>query len=266
MVPPHQFHGLEIAVRSFSGARGLRIVHPAGQLIPAHRHEWPLLTLPALGGYREEADEGVTEIAGPAVVLHPAGRCHANCIHDRGMETFSIEFDPAWVRVSPALLERTRYWVGGSVPLRARAMLRVWLDPGAGECAIRAATRNFLKKALDSGEDPQPHWLPAARRQLATSAQTTARSIAEHLDLNPRWLAHAYRSAAGEGLQDTVARMRCEQAANQLRSTAAPIAAVAAECGFCDQSHLNRVLKRLTGRTPAQIRAEGALLSRLATS
>jgi transcriptional regulator GlxA family with amidase domain len=48
-----------------------------------------------------------------------------------------------------------------------------------------------------------------------------------------------------------------------LRSTDHPIAEIAFASGFCDQSHLTRVLGQLTGRTPAQVRAEREPLSRL---
>jgi AraC family transcriptional regulator len=84
--------------------------------------------------------------------------------------------------------------------------------------------------------------------------------------MHPRWLAHAYRQAAGEGMRDTIVRLRCEQAAHLLRSTDQPIAEIAAGAGFCDQSHLNRALGRLTGRTPVQIRSERRLLATLAIS
>lgn len=263
MAAPHHFFGLEIAVRSFSGARGLRIIHPRNQIIREHRHDWPLLTLPALGGYEEQCDDGVVQVSGPSVVLHPAGRCHANCIHRRGMETFSIEFDPAWLGVSPHLLDRTRYWIGGSVPLRSRALVRQWMDLSLNEKSVQAATQMFLERAFGTGQRTLPSWLPDVRRQLAGGAQLTARSIAQQLDLNPRWLAHAYRTAVGEGLQETIMRLRCEEAADLLRSTSHPIAAIAADCGFCDQSHLNRSMKRLIGRTPRQVRAEAEGFGRL---
>lgn len=266
MATPHSFHGLEIAVRSFSGARSLRIVHPEGQLIPDHRHDWPLLTVPVLGGYQEEYDEGVMPVSGAAVVLHPAGRCHANCIHARGMETFSIEFDPAWARINPALLERSYYWIGGSVPLLSRRLVQLWTEPKSSEGELRAATASFLGRAMTDQRESGPRWLNAVRQQLAAGEHITASTIARQLDLHPRWLAHAYRQAAGEGLRDTIVRHRCEHAAHLLRSTVQPIADVAAATGFCDQSHLNRVLGRLTGRTPAQIRSERELLARLAPS
>jgi AraC family transcriptional regulator len=47
---------------------------------------------------------------------------------------------------------------------------------------------------------------------------------------------------------------RIERAVSLLLDTPTPIADVALECGFYDQSHLNRYTKRLLGVTPGQIR------------
>jgi len=259
---PHRFHGLEIAVRSFGGARGLRIVHPAGQCIPPHRHDWPLLTLPALGGYCEECEDGTVAVDGPAVILHPAGTCHANCIHGQGMETFSIEFDPGWLGsgASGLRLDRSSYWLGGAVPLAARTLIRLWTAADASEEALREATAHFLTAALNQPQKRAPTWFEKVALQLASEEPKTASGMARGIGLHPRWLAHAYRSVAGEGLRETQVRRRVEQAVQLLRSTDEPIAGIAAAAGFCDQSHLNRSLRRFTGRTPVQIRAERELL------
>ena len=79
----------------------------------------------SVGG--EECDEGVVAIDGPAAVLHPAGRCHANCIHARGMETFSIEFDPRWLGPAGAIpkLDRSLFRLGGETTLAARRLARL---------------------------------------------------------------------------------------------------------------------------------------------
>jgi len=259
---PHRFHGLEIAVRTFGGARGLRIVHPAGQSISPHRHDWPLLTLPMLGGYREECEDGTVAVDGPAAILHPAGVCHANCIHSHGMETFSIEFDPAWLGPGgmDIRLDRSSYWLGGEVPLAARSLIRLWSAPEAPESELRDATVNFLRTALSQPEKRSPIWFEKVALQLTSDEARTANEVAANVGLHPGWLAHAYRAAAGEGLRETLVRRRVEQAVQLLRSTDESIAEVAFATGFCDQSHLNRALRRFTGRTPVQVRAERELL------
>jgi AraC family transcriptional regulator len=266
--PAHSFHGLEIAVRSISGARALRIVHPAGQMIPAHRHDWPLLTFPALGGYAEEGDDGFVCVAGPAVVLHPAGRCHANCIHALGMETFSIEFDPDWLATnSRASIDRSFYWLGGRVALASRPLTRLWCDRGASDEALRQETTKFLHLALSAqSQHLRPDWFATVQERLSRPEASGADQLAQDIGLHPRWLAHAYRQLAGEGLHQTVVRQRAERAISLLRGGSEPIAEIAVESGFCDQSHLNRALRRLIGRTPNEVRAERAQLAALMAS
>ena len=259
------FHGLEIGVRRFGGARALRVVHPGGQRIGAHRHDWPLLTIPALGGYDEEYEDGSVAVSGPAVVLHPPGRCHANCIHERGMETITIEFDAAWLRTDEAApaLQGSHVWKGGAVVLAARALARQWHDPCATEVQLQRATAAFLAATLGRTPRPAPKWFNHAAARIAADPAPTADDLAAALGLHPRWLAHAYRAMAGEGVQEAVMRRRTEQAVHLLRTTDQALAQVALACGFCDQSHMNRVVRQLTGRTPAKIRGEREALRQI---
>jgi AraC family transcriptional regulator len=263
-----QFHGLEIGVRRLSGARALRVVHPAHQIIAPHRHDWPLLTIPALGGYLEEDEKGIVSVEGPAVILHPAGCHHANGIHQNGMETFSIEFDPAWLseRFDPSALGRSHYWIGGGVSHSARALARLWSSSRATDAELCLATTEFLSMAFSEEASRPPEWLGRARQELVGAGKRTAADLGQALGLHPRWVAHAYRLATGEGLHETVRRRRLEQAVQMLRATDDPIAEIAAACGFCDQSHLNRTLRSLTGRTPLQVRAERAALAELSAA
>jgi transcriptional regulator GlxA family with amidase domain len=50
-------------------------------------------------------------------------------------------------------------------------------------------------------------------------------------------------------------QMRLGQARYLLEHTERPIASIAAECGFCDTSHLSRAFRRKYGITPARHRA-----------
>jgi len=54
---------------------------------------------------------------------------------------------------------------------------------------------------------------------------------------------------------EALRRRRVAAAAILLEGADAGLADVAAQTGFCDQSHMNRAFKRLIGRTPAAIRA-----------
>ena len=261
---PRGFHGLERTVRALTGARGVWVVHPPGQVIGEHSHDWPYLMLPALGDYVERDDAGEARITGPATVLHPAGACHANCIGMHGMEGLSIEFDPAWAKLSGlALASRgSCTWVGGAVASSARSLAAQWRDPLCPDADVAKATALFLRFAFGHEKRTPPEWLGDVQALLDGELPPTTAEIARRLDLHPAWLAHSYRQATGEGLHETLRRKRLERAALLLRNTDAPPADIALATGFCDQSHMIRGFRAVLGRTPLEVRAEREFLSR----
>ena len=259
----HRFHGLELPVRSCSGARAIRVIHPANQQIDEHRHDWPLITIPRLGGYRDADDDGIVDVDGPAIILHPPGRCHANCIHASGMETFSIEFDPDWLGVSHSF-DKSYFWQSGTATSHARAVADLWSRANASECDLRAATVTLVTNVMRQPKRPAPTWFDTARH-LAVEVGLSAEDVARRLDLHPEWFARAYRAIAGEGPREAARRRMLERAVRLLRDSELPIAEIALASGFCDQSHLNRALKAQIGRTPHQIRSERTLLRSIAS-
>jgi transcriptional regulator GlxA family with amidase domain len=64
----------------------------------------------------------------------------------------------------------------------------------------------------------------------------------------------------GEGLLDAAARFRVEHAARELRETELPLADIAFNAGFCDQSHMIRTFRRILGRLPSDVRNERRLI------
>ncbi len=242
------------------GVRASRVVHPPAQCIDGHRHHAACLTLHVVGGYTEVHEAGDQLIVGPAAVLHPPGRWHANRIAAGGLETVSIVFDPMLLRASvgPRLLdEGSRTWIGGSAAARARRLAALWTHPGAPEAILVRALADFLGITLQERDaPPTPEWLTQVRRALDSPSPPSTFALSSALDLHPAWLARAYRAATGEGLQETLRRKRVERAALLLRRTGISLAQIAVEVGFCDQSHMTRVFGLILGRTPLEVRAE----------
>jgi len=86
--------------------------------------------------------------------------------------------------------------------------------------------------------------------------------IARQLGVHPVWLARAYRRVVGEGMQDTMRRKRVERALMLLRDSDWPPAQIAAEVGFCDQSHMIRCFHAVLGRTPGKAQQQQRALAR----
>jgi AraC family transcriptional regulator len=64
-----------------------------------------------------------------------------------------------------------------------------------------------------------------------------------------------FKQAAGVGPQRYVIQRRLERAKGLIRRTNQPLASIAREVGFIDQSHLTAVFRREIGVTPGQYRA-----------
>lgn len=98
------------------------------------------------------------------------------------------------------------------------------------------------------------------RRALSGSPISTAQ-LAKQLGLHPAWLARAYLHATAESIPATIRRHKVERAMVLIRTTGLPLAQIAAETGFCDQSHMVRSFHAVVGRSPNVVRAAIARLA-----
>jgi len=210
-----RFHGVELEVRRFGGAKAVRVMHAAGQTIDAHRHDWACVTLPIIGGAQEYFDGGEVQLEGPSAILHPAGSYHGDDIGACGLETFSIQFDPAWLRGGPDLRNgRSRVCEGGQTAVVARRLASAWRNPLLEERQLRTATLDFVRVAFEVAPETKPLWLERVR-ELERDDRSTA-ELAQKLDLHPAWLARSYRRAMGEGIGDMRRRRRVSAAVGLL--------------------------------------------------
>ena len=77
--------------------------------------------------------------------------------------------------------------------------------------------------------------------------------LADIACLSPYHFSRSFKLALGIGPQRYVMQRRLERAKTLMRRTNQPLAWVALEAGFTDQSHLTSVFRRETGITPGQL-------------
>ncbi|MEQ1709334.1 MAG: AraC family transcriptional regulator [Terricaulis sp.] len=262
------FTGVVIERQRFAGAVVSSILHPPGQRIEPHQHDWPVLTLYGMGSYVECCEDRCINLDGPSVVFHPPGAAHADVVGDTGLETLAISFDPAWLSPgSPSVLPRKSRWVEGGAIAAAGVALAQTAVRGLQEQALRAALLGLLATAFSAEAEAPAGVTLAWLRQVKAAVEDEGagtNALALRLARHPAWVARSYRRWRGEGIAETLRRRRVERSVVLLRETAMPLAELAAACGFCDQSHMNRSFRAVLGRTPAQVRAEAGLLAHLA--
>jgi AraC family transcriptional regulator len=87
------------------------------------------------------------------------------------------------------------------------------------------------------------------------SARLTLTDLAEVACLSPYHFSRSFKEAVGVGPQRYVMQRRVARAKMLMRGTHRPLAEIAQEVGFADQSHLTSIFRRETGVTPGRYRA-----------
>lgn len=92
------------------------------------------------------------------------------------------------------------------------------------------------------------------RELLAADSQRSLPELASALSVSPHHLSRVFREATGHTISRHRIRLRVRAALEHLGSGERDLARLSAELGFSDQSHLCRVVRDETGRTPAALR------------
>jgi len=242
-------------LQQFSGARVRRTIDRSGAEVPEHAHDWPLLSLFVMGSYSNRTDLGERCIAGPSAVFYAAGATHRNIAGADGFEQIEIEFDPAWLRSVRLPDAPVLQWTGGRGGAQALGLARLCSREASG-ADVLSPLRHFLETAPLASDTVHPDWLDTVTRRLRDDPARRVTELAQTAGLHPSWLGTAYRRAAGEGLLDAAARFRVEHATRLLRESEMEFSGIAAEAGFCDQSHMIRTFRRVLGRLPSAVRED----------
>ena len=82
--------------------------------------------------------------------------------------------------------------------------------------------------------------------------------LANAAHLAPSSFARQFKAAVGVTPMQFVTAYRVERARERLADPEAPMAGIAADCGFADQAHFSRTFKRVAGETPRAYRGRVA--------
>lgn len=213
----------------------MRVAKPArltSRDIPRHYHDRPYATLVIEGGYEEAGDQGRCQVSAGDILLHPAYSAHRDRVGDRRTYVLDIPL-PFDGRAWPALATVA--------------------DP---DLVIRSANRD-LREACEyllAGLTPKAHERTDPVDQLAAALSgDPSLAIGEWASfhsLSREWLARRFQRHYGTDSAAFRSEARARLAWRRIVDSDDPLAQVAAQCGFADQSHMTRSVGRLTGRSP----------------
>lgn len=126
--------------------------------------------------------------------------------------------------------------------------------------ALAAWLRGTLERIFTAMERHQhfeePVLVTAALRYMRRhmARELTRKELARHVGVSPGHLTELLKQRTGRSFVELLREVRVQAACELLVHTGKPLAEIAADCGFCDQSYLTHVFRALRGMTPKQYR------------
>lgn len=232
--------------------------------IPWHEHAHAYFSILFQGDYVETYGNRSRTCRPSTVVFHPASETHTDHFLERGGRLFRCEIGHQWlerVRDHSPILDAPAHFHGGSLAwllirlyreFRQMDHLSALMVEGLALEIMVEASRRFPRLE----ERQRPHWLEQVKEIIRTqlSERLTLHDLAEAVGVHPFHLARVFRKHEKCTVGEYVRQLRVEFASHKLSSSELPIAAIALDSGFADQSHFTKTFKRHTGSTPAEYR------------
>jgi AraC family transcriptional regulator len=236
--------------------------HPAGARIPPHAHRNAYFCFVQEGAYFETFGPRSRECGPLTVAFHTPDETHSERMTGADVRSLNVEVTADWLQrvqeLAPALREPFDCRGGPAAWLAAR----LYREFRWGDAASRLTIEGLLLEIaaeLSRAAAPYataPAWLRRARDLLRDRFRedVSPTDLGREVGIHPVHLASVFRKHLGCSVGEFVRNCRVEFAATRLACRGVPLADIAAEAGFADQSHFTRLFKRATGLTPAAFR------------
>jgi AraC family transcriptional regulator len=229
-------------------------------ILPMHEHDEAYLCLVGSGSYVQHARGGDADCTSGLLLVHPRGHRHANRFSPAGAHCLSIFLAPELADDAPIrklLGDYRQIRLPQALRLVARVGRELAAHDDAAPLALQSAVLELVALACRSGgADRRPAWLAGVLERLHDDplAELSLAELARPAGVHPAHLARCFQQAQGMSVGEYRRVLRVRRACRALEQGRRPIAEIAAEAGFADQSHFARVFKRVTGDTPRDFR------------
>jgi AraC family transcriptional regulator len=239
------------------------VAHPVAREVPPHAHAHAFFSMLITGRYREWFGPGAWDARPLAMVLRPAQAEHRDEIGPDGALFLCVDIAPAyWNSLAEAgvTLQR-RAFDERPMSCVALRLLRELCEKRAGWRGVAESLINELvaEYVADSRrvQRREPHWLRRTLERLhADPAGASLSAVAADLDLHPVHVSRMFKRHRGVTPSQYLRKLRLQRAARAVLESREPLAALADDHGFADQSHLAREFSRATSWSPAKLRCE----------
>jgi AraC family transcriptional regulator len=224
--------------------------HAPRAMLAAHYHERAYFCFVARGRFAERAGGSSHACGAGTLIFHPPGDVHADTFGE-ATRCLNIELPDELGLTAGALADGFARRDQRAAPAIAALAHQIARELRADDPASGLALHGLVLElaAAWARLEPAPRrpaWITEAHRivhaEFATGLE--GRVLAARLGVHPVQLAREFKRAYRVTMTDLMIQLRVDHAAHLLRTTARPLAAIALEAGFTDQSHLARWFRR----------------------
>jgi len=230
---------------------------PPGLRLRSHTHGSSQLVFVLEGSYRERWAGRDLRLRPGSVIFRPADAPHANVFDGGEVLALLVSYrrdrlpgsarSPGPIEVPPLLAD-----------LRAQVEVELRRDDPESALALEGLALLLAARVTRFARAGRPPaWLADALHFIDTRHTDSIglSAVAAAVGRSRTTVAAAFRRFVGRSAGDTIRGTQVRSAVARLRGSNLPLAEVAVECGFYDQAHMGRWVKRATGLTPGEIRA-----------
>jgi AraC family transcriptional regulator len=235
-----------------------------GDVLPRHQHGPATLSLILEGEQRETIGRRSYQCPQNSAVLKEGGIEHANQVGPLRTRGLFVELSP---ETESRLADEKGKGLGAvcftdgvTRHLVQRIGREIRLQWSGAPLIVEGLIFELLGHLVRKQSRPPTRRGETALRRAVQYLESNYRArvsvpdVADLAGVHPGYLAELFRRHFGMSLGEWVRNRRLEFARLALRSTETPIAAIAFQAGFADQSHLTRLFLTRFGVTPGDYR------------
>jgi AraC family transcriptional regulator len=241
------------------------VTHANARLVPPHAHAHAFFSMLVTGHYREWFGKEFWDARPLSMVLRPSQSEHRDEIGPAGALSLCVDIAPSyWNALTDSGLRLQRHsfddrpmsWV-------ALRLLRELCDKRDGWRAVAESLVDEIvaEYVADSrsrhAQRCEPRWLGRVLERIHSHpASESLGAVAADLGLHPVHVSRMFKRHAGMTVSQYLRELRLQRATRAVLESQQPLAALAEDHGFADQSHMTREFARATSWSPAKLRCE----------
>lgn len=234
----------------------------AGRRFASHAHQLDQLCVVLKGHYEESCEVNRVSLHPGSVVWRRAGKLHTNTVGAEEVQAILADIEPQRSRqLTLSSMGPAAYFAPGTFDEIHRELLHEThrSDP-TSHVAMEALVCLLAARVSRHAELPNaamPEWLFQALELIRSqySRSLSLSEIAAASSVHRVTLAVAFRHYLGRSVGTYITDLRVVHARRELQATQRPIAEIAQEAGFYDESHMGRVFRRRFGVSPGALRS-----------